>query len=142
MQPFLFLLSQVECTYRMGVLPIPFLTVLRVRKCTTIVLFLSFFALQYARQISYLQCRYANYSRPTGSKCDCGQILIAGTQPGSFDLFPPDHQHLHLDEWFSTFLCQEFYDRTMAVHTTWYVANKTAITTGIRTNPDHPPRRC
>jgi hypothetical protein len=74
--------------------------IFQLRKMLTILLLANFLVFQYARQVTYWECRFFNYLKTENKKCDCEKIskLIAG-QTKSFPV-PALHNHFHLDESF------------------------------------------
>lgn len=72
----------------------------QLRKIITILLLTNFLVFQYARQVSYWECRIFNYLKTENQKCDCEKIskMIAGqTQSSPVSAI---HNHFHLDESF------------------------------------------
>jgi len=68
------------------------------KKLTTILLLASFLVFQYARQISYWECRLSNSFKVTNEKCDCEQLsnqLSDQSEP-----VPAHNNHFHVDETF------------------------------------------
>jgi len=92
-----------------------------VRKLSAILLILVFAGSQYARQISYFQCKLANTFKATSYQCDCEK------QPG-FDKKAPNqspvplpHTHHFPDDYFSVIcteagVCRYSYILTIALY--------------------------
>jgi hypothetical protein len=71
-----------------------------VRKLSAILLIAIFGFSQYARQLSYLECKLSNAFKSPELKCDCEkQAGFAKEESGPS--VPKAHLHLHLDEYFS-----------------------------------------
>jgi len=73
----------------------------RVRKFSAILLVCLFTFSQYARHLSYLECKILNTLQPVSKKCDCEKI--AGfDKPGEVPFSAPKiHLHIHVDEFFT-----------------------------------------
>lgn len=73
---------------------------LQLKKFITILLLINFLVFQYARQLSYWECRLSDYFKPENEKCDCEKlikVIIGQTRPPSI---PIAHNHFHVDESF------------------------------------------
>ena len=73
----------------------------RVRKLSTILLLSIFAFSQYARQLSYLECKFSNTFKTNSVKCDCEKQ--AGLDKNDDNQSPVSkiHTHIHPDEFFS-----------------------------------------
>lgn len=69
-----------------------------VRNISAIILVVTFFAAQYARQASYLECKLANYFKTASAQCDCEKILIVDNDRSDPSPMPAPHNHIHVDE--------------------------------------------
>lgn len=71
----------------------------KLRKGTAIFAILVFLLSQYARQISYIECRLANTFTPASLRCDCEKKL---TDENAADSNKPikEHRHIHADDYF------------------------------------------
>ena len=68
---------------------------------SAILLICTFTLSQYARQLSYLECKFSNLFKSATTQCDCEKksgITQAGKDGGSTPLI---HIHIHPDEFFS-----------------------------------------
>lgn len=74
--------------------------IFQLRKIITILLLTNFLVFQYARQVSYWECRVFNYFKTENQKCDCEKLIkvITGQTKPSPD--PVIHNHFQLDESF------------------------------------------
>ena len=68
-----------------------------VRTFIAFILLLLFFVSQYARHISYLECRLSNHFNPGNQKCDCEEIA-GKTGTGNNFPVPAHHRHLYVEE--------------------------------------------
>jgi hypothetical protein len=69
-----------------------------VRKFTAIILLTAFVASQYARHISFFECKLANYFKASTERCDCEKIIGEKSNSADQDPLPVVHNHFHLDE--------------------------------------------
>jgi hypothetical protein len=70
------------------------------KKLTTILLLASFLVFQYARQVSYWECRLSNSFKISNEKCDCEQMINQVSDQSEPLPFPAHHNHFHVDETF------------------------------------------
>jgi hypothetical protein len=70
------------------------------RKVTTILLLSSFLVFQYARQLTYWECRVSNSFKVSNEKCDCEQAINQVTDQSEPLQVPVHHNHFHVDETF------------------------------------------
>jgi hypothetical protein len=72
-----------------------------VRNLSAILLISIFAFSQYARQLSYIECKLSNTLRSSSLKCDCEKQ--AGFDKQDNKASPPAkaHLHIHLDEFFA-----------------------------------------
>lgn len=68
------------------------------RSITTILLLTSFLVLQYARQLSYWECRLSNSFKTESQKCDCEKLVKQAARQDEAFPVPAVHNHFHLDE--------------------------------------------
>lgn len=73
---------------------------LRLKNCATILLLISFLVFQYARQLSYWECRLFNSFRAGNETCDCEALVKTITGPSNAEQLPAAHNHVHIDESF------------------------------------------
>jgi hypothetical protein len=71
-----------------------------VRKLSAILLISLFAFSQYARQLSYLECKFSNTFKTGPAKCDCEKQSGFGNQASSPAPVPATHTHIHPDEFF------------------------------------------
>jgi hypothetical protein len=73
---------------------------LRLKNGITILLLINFLVFQYARQLSYWECRLSNSFKTKNEKCDCEKMVtsIAGSPKSQGT--PVTHNHFHVDESF------------------------------------------
>jgi hypothetical protein len=72
---------------------------LSIEEVTTILLLASFLVFQYARQVSYWECRLSNSFKVSNEKCDCEQMINQVTDQSEPQV-PVHHNHFHVDETF------------------------------------------
>jgi hypothetical protein len=72
-----------------------------VRKFSAILLFSIFVFAQYARQLSYLECKFSNAFKTSTTKCDCEKQAGFGKQDNRQLPVSTTHTHIHLDELFA-----------------------------------------
>jgi len=72
----------------------------QLKKITTILLLASFLVFQYARQVSYWECRVSNSFKANNEKCDCEQLVDQVADQG--EPFPASahNNHFHVDDGF------------------------------------------
>lgn len=71
------------------------------RKLSAILLISIFAFSQYARQLSYLQCKFSNSFKTSSAKCDCEKQAGFDKQDTSQSPVSKTHTHIHLDELFA-----------------------------------------
>ncbi|HLG39396.1 MAG TPA: hypothetical protein VI461_06995 [Chitinophagaceae bacterium] len=71
------------------------------RKLSAILLIGLFTFSQYARQLSYLECKLSNVFKPNLSKCDCDKKISLVSQDSNPSPASKVQTHIHLDEFFS-----------------------------------------
>jgi hypothetical protein len=77
------------------------LTGANVQKKAAYILLAAFIVLQFAKQVSYAECRLANYFAANGQPCDCEKIFAEKTGQDQSTQLPASHQHLHIDDVYS-----------------------------------------
>jgi hypothetical protein len=115
------------------------LTVLR--KQLSIFLLFTLLLTQYAKHISYLECRAANFfASKSNVECDCNKVFTDIKNTSETPDSIPRHTHLHIDENYCPF------------HAAWQVADQTslrkllfplleeAILNGVSNDCEHPPQ--
>ena len=111
------------------------------RSITTILLLTSFLVLQYARQVSYWECRLSNYFKTENQKCDCEKLIkLNASQEEPFPV-PAVHNHSHLDESFypSRIIATEGMYNTETL--SWSFPGHSFIERIIPGRLDRPPNR-
>ena len=71
------------------------------RKLSAILLISIFAFSQYARQLSYLECKFSNTFKTATTKCDCEKQSGFDKKDGKEPPVSKIHTHIHLDEFFS-----------------------------------------
>jgi hypothetical protein len=110
-----------------------------VRKISAILL-ISFFAFsQYARQLSYLECKFSNTFKTDAVKCDCD--IKAGLVNQDDSQIPPlkIHTHSHPEEFFAgarEINIESAFNCLNSNHDHW---NQTDECEGNHTKPWQPP---
>jgi len=100
-----------------------------VRKFCAIIFLIAVATSQYAKHISYLECRLSNYLSTESEKCDCEKIQT-NTGDTSADTAPiPSHRHVHFDD--SNFVLpftaiNRDSDFSLIVHASPYTASMSA----------------
>jgi hypothetical protein len=70
------------------------------KKTTTILLLASFLVFQFARQVSYWECRLSNSFKAGNEKCDCEQLSNQVSDQSEPFPISAHHNHIHVDETF------------------------------------------
>lgn len=73
----------------------------QVRHLSAILLISIFAFSQYARQLSYLECKISNTFKTNTTKCDCEKQADFDKQDDKQPPGPTAHTHIHLDEFFA-----------------------------------------
>jgi hypothetical protein len=73
---------------------------LPVRKVYAIVIICIFGFSQYARHISYLECKIRNMAKPAANRCDCEKQAGFEKSGEEQSSAPKAHLHNHLDDFF------------------------------------------
>lgn len=71
------------------------------QKKAAYILLAAFIVMQFAKQVSYAECRVTNYFSGSGKQCDCEKILAEKTGLEKSTQLPVSHQHLHIDDMYS-----------------------------------------
>jgi hypothetical protein len=72
-----------------------------VRKLSAILLISLLAFSQYARQLSYLECKFSNTFKPDSAKCDCNKKAGLDKQVNNQSPVSKVHSHIHPDDFFS-----------------------------------------
>jgi hypothetical protein len=72
-----------------------------VRKLSAILLICLFAFSQYARQLSYLECKFSNTFKSNTAKCDCEKQAGLDKKDDSPSPASKIHSHIHPDEFFA-----------------------------------------
>jgi len=72
-----------------------------VRKLSAILLICLFAFSQYARQLSYLECKFSNSFKSNTAKCDCEKQAGLDKEDDNKSTPAKTHTHFHPDEFFS-----------------------------------------
>jgi hypothetical protein len=110
-----------------------------VQKTAAHILLSAFIVLQFAKQVSYAECRLTNYFSGPGQQCDCEKIFAENTVQDKSTQLPLSHQHLHIDDMynFTSFVTEKEWEITViANHSTTDVNRWTNAITG---SIDRPP---
>jgi hypothetical protein len=110
-----------------------------VRKPVAVILLFAFVAAQYARQVSYLECKLVNYFSQSAVKCDCEKLLGFTTDSPASSL-PIIHNHIHLDEWYSLAHGYALLHPVQKQNHQWPVIPGPMLAAGRIGSPDHPPQ--
>ncbi|MBN8676122.1 MAG: hypothetical protein J0L56_18465 [Chitinophagales bacterium] len=109
------------------------------QKKAAYILLAAFIVMQFAKQVSYAECRLTNYFSGSGKQCDCEKILAEKTGLDQSTQQPAGHQHLHIDDMYSfaSLVTEKEWRITMAANyiTTDVNRWKNAVTGSI----DRPP---
>jgi hypothetical protein len=111
-----------------------------VKRFTAIILLASFVIAQYAKQVSYLECRLSNYFNTPAEKCDCERILTKDKGVADQSPLPAPHNHIHVDE---AYFPPKKLKRELSFpgNCVIYVPGRdTELSDGIYNQPDHPPQ--
>jgi hypothetical protein len=73
-----------------------------VRKLSAILLISLLAFSQYARQLSYLECKLSNTFKPDSSRCDCDKKAGLDKKDNNQSPVSKVHTHIHFDEFFSS----------------------------------------
>ena len=71
------------------------------RKLSSILLISLFAFSQYARQLSYLECKFSNTFKLSSDKCDCEKQAGFDKENSDQSPFAKTHTHFHPDEFFN-----------------------------------------
>jgi hypothetical protein len=110
------------------------------RSITIMLMLTSFLVLQYARQVSYWECRLSNYFKTASQKCDCEKLVKQVEGQGETSPVPVVHNHFHLDESFypsRIISAEEIY---CAAISAWCLARQFFTGKIIPARVDHPPQ--
>jgi hypothetical protein len=72
-----------------------------VRQLSAILLISIFAFSQYARQLSYLECKFSNTFKTSTTKCDCEKQAGFDKQDTNQPPVSATHTHIYLDEFFA-----------------------------------------
>ncbi|MEI9909328.1 MAG: hypothetical protein WDO71_06505 [Bacteroidota bacterium] len=106
---------------------------------TSIILLASFVIAQYAKQVSYLECRLSNYFNIPAEKCDCEKILIKDKGVADQSPLPVPHNHVHVDETYfppQNVKPKLSFPGNCVVH---IPCKDTVLSDGFYNRPDRPP---
>lgn len=71
------------------------------RKLSAILLLCIFVFSQYARQLSYFECKFSNTFKVSSSKCDCEKLAGFENKDTNEAPLSKIHTHIHPDEFFN-----------------------------------------
>jgi hypothetical protein len=71
-----------------------------VRNISAILIICIFAISQYAKQLSYVECKFSNTFKPFTAHCDCEKRLETGKSANAELPVPKTHTHLHPDDFF------------------------------------------
>jgi len=109
------------------------------QKTAAHILLAAFVVLQFAKQVSYAECRVASYFSGSGQPCDCEKIFVDNIEQNQSTQLPLSHQHLHIDDMYSfaNLVTEKEWEITvLANHSTKDVNKWTNAITG---SIDRPP---
>lgn len=109
------------------------------QKTAALILFAAFVVLQFAKQVSYAECRLTNYFSGTGQPCDCEKILAEKTGLEKSTQLPLSHQHLHIDDMYSfaSLVTEKEWEITAASN--HIITDVNRWTNAITSSIDRPP---
>lgn len=110
------------------------------RKISILLLFTAFATGQYAKQLSYWQCKLVNIVLPSSPPCDCERLVI-DTDTDNPLATPVTHTHLHLDDLYDT--ADVEVNTSFALTFGLYKKSPTsALCEGMSALIDKPPSHC
>jgi hypothetical protein len=107
------------------------------RKPSVIILLIAIVTAQYARQVSYWECRLANSFQENNLRCNCERLLLS---PDSTDTpaIPMGHNHAHLDDLYNAI--HEYHQFIALVNLKpFFNVYNDFLPEGIRIAHDRPP---
>lgn len=107
------------------------------KNLSAIILITAFIAAQYARQVSYLECKLSNTFKTAAEKCDCEKIMSGEDDMDTYPV-PVPHNHVHVDESYLP-----GYPFKMTLFGTddfnYCIMPVSALSKGLYGRPDRPP---
>jgi hypothetical protein len=108
------------------------------RKFTVILLLVAFTTGQYAKQLTYWQCRLSNIVRNDAARCDCEKLIVQ-TKPSDQPVLPVNHNHIHIqpDDLYDH--AYEATDRRLSGNSSLYkVCQQPSLLAGVSPSIDRP----